>query len=244
MSRVGFFITRFSRDHSSSSLEASPSPLAGSSLTRFTCVHSNAKLRARRLRMKGDSSTACVYATAAGRVGRSRRPRPVWRWMPASRRQYVGKRVRRATCPIAIEILRHVVDDRPDRQNVEIDEQHILARGEILVADIASADHRRLVVGGERLVVHAPVEAGEVEEVSERAPPPHHEWIEEAHLDVGLRVECGERFVEAAGVVVVEEQPHPDTAVGGSAQRIAASARLSSIAPTATATGVLVSPRT
>ena len=35
-----------------------------------------------------------------------------------------------------------------------------------------------------------------------------------------LGVECGERFVEVAGVVIVEEQPYPDTAVGGSAQRI------------------------
>ena len=66
--------------------------------------------------------------------------------------------------------------------------------------------------------MHAPVEAREVEEVSERAPPPQHEGIEEPHLDVGLRVERGERFVEAAGVVVVEQQPHPDAAIGGAAQ--------------------------
>jgi hypothetical protein len=132
--------------------------------------------------------------------------------------QQTASWVGRAAGPVTVEVLRHVVDDLPDGENVEIDEEDVLAGAEVLVADVAPADHRRLVIRGERLVVHPPVEAREVEEVFEGAPPPNREWIEEPHLDVRSSVEGGERFVEAARVVVVQQQPHPDAAVGGAAQ--------------------------
>jgi hypothetical protein len=116
--------------------------------------------------------------------------------------------------------LRDLVDDGTDRQDVEIDEKDVVAGTEVFVANIAAADYRRLVVGGEGLVVHPPIEASEVEDVSEGSPAPHCERIEEAHLDVGLRVECGERFVQPARVVVVEQQPHADAASRGSTKCI------------------------
>ena len=44
--------------------------------------------------------------------------------------------------------------------------------------------------------------------------------IEEPHLDVGMGVERGQRRVDAAGAVVVQQQPHPHAALGGVAQGV------------------------
>ena len=48
-----------------------------------------------------------------------------------------------------------------------------------------------------------------------------HERIEEPHLDVGMRVERGDRLVHAARVLVVEQQAHPHAALGRLPQRLA-----------------------
>jgi hypothetical protein len=51
-----------------------------------------------------------------------------------------------------------------------------------------------------------------VREIAEPARGAVHERVEQAHFDVGMRVEGGERRVEAGDAVVVEEQAHPHTA--------------------------------
>jgi len=62
-----------------------------------------------------------------------------------------------------------------------------------------------LAVGGERLVVHPPVEALEVREIAEEAPPADPERIEQPNLDVRVRVERREDGIETRGVVIVEQ---------------------------------------
>src|SRR3546814_1537947 len=75
--------------------------------------------------------------------------------------QNAGGRIGRFAGPIAVEVPRHVLDDRTECEHVEIEEQALVARAEIFIADIASADDGRLIVGGETLVVHAPIRSEE-----------------------------------------------------------------------------------
>src|SRR5205823_4577332 len=78
-----------------------------------------------------------------------------------------------------------------DRQDIEIHEpgRPPLARVEVLVADVAPADDGDLAVGGERLVVHPPVEALEVREIAQQAPAARPEGIEQPHFNVRMGVE-------------------------------------------------------
>src|SRR3546814_3336818 len=85
-----------------------------------------------------------------------------------------------------VEVPRHVLDDRTECEHVEIEEQALVARAEIFIADIASADDGRLIVGGETLVVHAPIEPGEVGEIAQHLGAPQHEGIEQADFDIGM----------------------------------------------------------
>src|SRR5689334_14432460 len=82
------------------------------------------------------------------------------------------------------------------------------ARVEVFVPNVAPADNGRVVVGGERLVVHAPVQALEVREIAQQAPAARPEGIEQPHVNVRMRVERGEHAVEAGGVVVIEQEPY------------------------------------
>jgi hypothetical protein len=89
----------------------------------------------------------------------------------------------------------------------------------VFVAHVAPADHRGLVVRGERLVVHAAVDAGEVRHVVAYPPAPVGEGIEQPQLDVGVRVQGGEQGVEALGVDVVQQHAHAHAAFGCIPQR-------------------------
>ena len=77
---------------------------------------------------------------------------------PAGRGPAMARRVRRGAVPVPVELRRDIAHDRADRDDVEVREPDPLARAEVLVADVAAADDRHLVVGGERLVVHAAVQ--------------------------------------------------------------------------------------
>ena len=77
---------------------------------------------------------------------------------------------------------------------------------------------RGLVVGRERLVVHPPVQSRKIGQVREQARPANADRIEQANLDVRMRIEVGENRIEAGRVVVVEQEPHPHAAVGCPAQ--------------------------
>src|SRR5690606_18245509 len=67
-------------------------------------------------------------------------------------------RERRVAVPVAVERGRDLADHRPDREYVEVAEEHVVADIVVGVTDVAAADDRLHAVDGERLVVHAPVE--------------------------------------------------------------------------------------
>src|SRR3546814_5698605 len=80
---------------------------------------------------------------------------------------------------------------------------------------MASADDGRLIVGGETLVVHAPIEPGEGGEIAQHLGAPQHEGIEQADFDIGMPVQRRQYAVHPGNAVVVEQHSHPHPAIGG-----------------------------
>jgi hypothetical protein len=77
--------------------------------------------------------------------------------------------------PVAVEDRRQLLHRRAHHERVHVDEVRRLRAQEVLVGDVAPADHRHHPVGDEQLVVHAVVEAAEVEQrrdVAAATPPP------------------------------------------------------------------------
>ena len=120
----------------------------------------------------------------------------------------------RGAVPVSVEYPRQIADDRPDRQHIQIaiigDGVHAV----VDVTDIAAADDRRRIVGNHQLVVHAAVDPAEVDKEVKPGPPPVGGRVEQTDLDIGVGVEGG--FDGIAGLVVgiVDEEPHPDPAIG------------------------------
>ena len=124
-------------------------------------------------------------------------------------------RHRRGAVPVSLEDPRQIADDRSDRQHVQIAEIGDGVHAVVVVADIAAADDRRRIVGDHQLVVHAAVEPAEVDKEVEPRPPPVAGRVEQSDFDIGMGVEGG--FDRIAGLVVVgivDEEPHPDPAIG------------------------------
>src|SRR3546814_2827684 len=86
---------------------------------------------------------------------------------------------------------------------VRNDELHSLPKAEIDIADVASSENAGGSVCRERLVVHSPVQADEVEGVAQRLQRAKDEGIEESNLDIRQRIERGKVIVE------------PDDEIGG-----------------------------
>ena len=85
---------------------------------------------------------------------------------------------------------------------------------EVLVADVAAADDRRLVVGGERLVVHPPVDAREVGQEVQRTPPAHGNGLKSRTSTCGCASSAAIISSRPARVDVVEQQAHAHAALG------------------------------
>lgn len=67
--------------------------------------------------------------------------------------------------------------------------------------------------------MHPTVQPAEVRDVPQDTPAPDFERVEQSHFDVRVGVERREHGIETGGVVVVEQQPNTDAAVGGTPQR-------------------------
>ena len=129
-------------------------------------------------------------------------------------------RIGRGARPVGIEVGRYLRHHRAHGEHVEVEKRAVRTGIEIFIADVSAADHRGGVVDGEALVVHAMVEAEEVEKVIQRLRISQHERIEQAHFHVGKRVQGSELRVHSTDAIVVDQQPHPHAAFGRGAERI------------------------
>src|SRR6185312_6879885 len=88
-----------------------------------------------------------------------------------------------------------------------------------MVADVAAADHGDGIVDDQGLVVHAVVDAGEIEEEIADMAAAERKGIEQADLDIGMRVDGGEAGILAFESEIVEEEAHAHPAVGSFEER-------------------------
>ena len=81
------------------------------------------------------------------------------------------------------------------------------------VADVASADDRRRIVGYHQLVVHATVDPAEIANEVEPGPLTAGERVEQTNLDIGVGIERGDNRIVGFVVGIVDEQPYLDPTI-------------------------------
>ena len=119
----------------------------------------------------------------------------------------------RVGVPERVEGVRDVADDWPVHQDVEIPERHRARCTEVFVADIAPAEDGGFVIGDQCLVVHAAVDAGELERRSDRLEPAARDRVEEPYLDVGVGAYREQDLVVGVCAQVIDQQAHSDSPV-------------------------------
>ena len=134
------------------------------------------------------------------------------------------QRVDRRAVPVAVEERLQWRHHEADDESVDVDEVLCRTAQEILVGDVAPAEHGHRAIGDEQFVVHAVVDALPVTHRGDEARhlaavALHDEGVEDAHLDVGVRCKGLQQSVLPGGVVVVDQQPHAHAALRGVTQR-------------------------
>ena len=117
--------------------------------------------------------------------------------------------------PEIVEELRGFAYDGTSGEEVDVAKIGLAAHRKIMVADIAATDNGDGIVDDERLVVHAVIDAGEIDEIVGKARRAECEGIEQSHLDVAMGVEDRQIEVLSFEIDVVEEQAHAHAAIGG-----------------------------
>ena len=108
--------------------------------------------------------------------------------------------------PISVELVGDLTDRGAYGDDVQIFKFVLRARLEVFIADIAPTDHGHLVVDREGLVVHAMVNPPEIKEVVQPARTAMAQRVKQAHFDIFMRCECGERGIETLGAVIIQQE--------------------------------------
>ncbi|MNK93350.1 hypothetical protein D3C87_1135070 [compost metagenome] len=117
-------------------------------------------------------------------------------------------RIGRRAVPVGVERAGDLAHDGAVRQHVQIAEADVGRGAEVLVADIAPADDGGLVIGNQRLVVHAPVHARELQQRAGTPEGAAGHRVEDAHLDGWMGVHGQQQVVVGAHADVVQQHPH------------------------------------
>src|SRR5690606_21090843 len=120
--------------------------------------------------------------------------------------------------PVAIEVGRYRIDHWPDRQYIQVGKEYTAGGAEVFITDIAATDNGGTVIGGEGLVVHAPVEPRKIGEKADPLGLAYPERIEQAHLDLRMLGQRCQLGIQSHGAVVIQQQAYPHTPVGGGMQ--------------------------
>ena len=120
--------------------------------------------------------------------------------------------------PVGVEHLGCLRYHRANGKQVKVPVVVLVAGIEVIVGDVAAADHCHLVVDDEALVVHAPVQPAELQQhlrrLRDRAGLAGIEGIEDPDLDLVVRIERIEHRLGVLVVDVVHQQAHAHAAVG------------------------------
>ncbi len=115
--------------------------------------------------------------------------------------------------PVAIKHSGHFLNHGTDPHHIQIAELGIFPGAEVFVGDVAPTDDGNLVIDGERLVVHAAIDALEVRQSVQAASAGPPKGVEDTDLKVGVRIEPSHASVVALGKDVVEQQAYPHPAI-------------------------------
>ncbi len=131
----------------------------------------------------------------------------------------VVDRLAERAVPVLIEAVTQLLGHRPHTEHVDVGEIQIGLRVEILVAQIASADDGHGAIGQPQLVMHASMLLGQIEQPAQITGGAHAaaqiERIEQADLNVRVRSECGDDFIQPVAGGVVQQNAHANAAIGG-----------------------------
>ena len=117
--------------------------------------------------------------------------------------------------PVVVEDPGGVADDWASGEEVEVAHVVGFVEAEVFVGDVAATDDGAGIVHDEHFVMHAVVEASEVEDEVEFAEPAPALGIEETDFDVRVGGHGGQGAVAEGGVEVVDEEADADPAAGG-----------------------------
>jgi hypothetical protein len=129
-----------------------------------------------------------------------------------------GNRHRRLVIPVKIELVRNLVHRRSDHHHIEIGKVRMGTRPKVFIGDIAPADDGNRAVGGERLVVHPPVDAPEVGDDAEQSHRSQGHGIEHSHFNVRMTIDGEQDSVGGHRPEIIEQQANADSTIGGAQQ--------------------------
>jgi len=119
--------------------------------------------------------------------------------------------------PVPIEQLGQPAHDGPAGEGIEIDEVLCRPAPKVPVTDVAPARHGHDAVGDHQFVVHAPIDAIEVEQRAQQSggqlSSAHGKRIEQPHLDVVVGGKREQQLVITGGIQVVDQQAHAHAAL-------------------------------
>ena len=136
----------------------------------------------------------------------------------------VVNRLAQGAVPVLVEAMAELLGHRPYAEHVDIGEVQVRLGIEVFVAQIASADDGHCAVCQPQFVVHASMLLRQIEQ------PPHVargasaaaqiERVEQANLNVGVRGEGGDDFIQAVAGGVVQQDADAYAAICGLQQLI------------------------
>ena len=135
-------------------------------------------------------------------------------------RQQAGAGVSGLAAPVTIKVAANIGHHGADSDHIKVGKQHAIRGGKVLVANIAAPDDGGLVICRKALVVHAPLGARELCDIAQHLGRAHGKGVEQAHFNVRVLIQRGQRGIHAGGAAVVQQQTHAHAAVGGLQQFI------------------------
>ena len=121
--------------------------------------------------------------------------------------------------PVGIEHRGDLGYNRPNCQDIEVGEFFTRVCVEILVGNISTADQRHLIIDRKRLVVHTAGKTAHTESIH-CARISMRKRIEDAELEILMRIQGREAGVVTFGVHVVDQEAHADAAIRCPQQRV------------------------
>jgi hypothetical protein len=82
-----------------------------------------------------------------------------------------------------------------------------------VIAHVAPSYYSEAVISNDHLIVHAVIDPIQIYEEIQHLIAAIRKGIEQADLDVGVRVHCGNRIIISSEAHIIHKQPYSDTSI-------------------------------